>query len=247
MVQKSPTHKWNKSLCNYWGAGGPNEKFWPQCGAEDAIQGFVHAKQTLYQMKGIPRPLQALSEFLLPLPPKERLQLCTYPGLSKSGVHMARGIWRLTGYIFPCAFHRRILSILKMSYSLGKRRDNSPLLLLKGKFLKLSNSHQWETFTLLRMCLTTFTRVHPSNQTLAATHKDASMLPKNPSTALVPTSRYHWSAFCSLRFNVFRMSQEWKFYDVVFGAWLLSLRIINALRVICISARHAVWFFFIAE
>lgn len=94
------THKWNKSLCNYWGAGGPNEKFWPQCGAEDAIQGFVHAKQTLYQMKGIPRPLRVLSEFFLPLPSKERLQLCTYPGLSKSGVHMAgaSGGWRATSF-----------------------------------------------------------------------------------------------------------------------------------------------------
>lgn len=120
------------------------------------------------------------------------------PWLEQVWCSHGRGIWRLTGYILPRAFHRKILSILKMSYSLGKRRDNSPLLLLKGKFLKLSNSHQWETFTLLWMCLTTFTRVHPSNQTLAATHKDASMLPKNPSPALI--SYIQVSLICFLFF-----------------------------------------------
>lgn len=66
-----------------------------------------------------PHPLLVLSEFLLPLPPKQRLQLCSYLVWSKSGVHMARSIWRLTGHILPCAFHRRILSVLKMSYSFG--------------------------------------------------------------------------------------------------------------------------------
>jgi hypothetical protein len=81
-----------------------------------------------------------------------------------------------------------------------------------------------------------FAHVHPSNQEdIAATHKASSVHLRSPSLPLLSSTRK--PPICSLgsfRADVFRMSQEWKFYEATICTWLLSLGVINALRFICI-------------